>query len=491
MMKRKFWFFSASLIVFLATFLGLTSLQPSTVQASLNKNFDSEPLSEQQNEALTNNTNRGFRLELNLNVKTNKGLWANADKTGIAQMQKAVADYADDNPHLAQVYFYLTDYRNTPLDQRAFDNMNQYFQWLKKYHLQAILRFAYIWDDSNPRSQEPTTAQVVAHIKQLAPWIAKHRTQIATLQAGFIGAWGEWDSGARNRMNEKLILQTLLENTPQDLFIQVRYYNIKKQNVDPQSEAWQRIGFHDDYLIGRPHVWNTAGADPNSAQWLAMTRESATVPVDGEMIWGAANGSDNNGELISAPLIAQRLATHHFTSLSIVHNYKEDGEKYSLAAWQHQLVTPSLLTSYQLPYQKTWFKDDKNKILTRSWFDYFRDYLGYRLAVGQVSYSIEGETVNYTVNLKNFGLAAPVLINQAELVLLDVNKNKLAAKTITDISHLQTNQVMLIKWQISRKLVQQAKYLVFKFSGPDGVGNRLANNIPFINNYNYLLTIKE
>lgn len=43
-------------------------------------------------------------------------------------------------------------------------------------------------NDAHPKSQEPTT---VAHIKQLAPWIAQHRDQIANLQAGFIGAWGE------------------------------------------------------------------------------------------------------------------------------------------------------------------------------------------------------------------------------------------------------------------------------------------------------------
>ena len=480
-------------LTLIAVFLGLFLLSSQqslfAVKAATVTGCDEKPLTEQQNQEMANNTDRGFRLELNLNVKTGKGLWANADKTGIAQMQNAVATFAADNPRLAQVYFYLTDYKNKPLDQTAFDNMDQYFQKLKQYHLQAVLRFAYIWDDAQPKSQEPTTEQVVAHIKQLAPWIAQHRDQIANLQAGFIGAWGEWDSGARSRMNEKEILQALLANTPKDLFIQVRYYNIKSRNIDPQSSDWQRVGFHDDYLIGRPHVWNTAGADPNSAEWQAMAEQSQTVPVDGEMIWGSANASDNNGQLISAPLIAQRLAVHHFTSLSIAHNYKEDGKDYSLSAWKRQLVTPALLDQYKLPYQKSWFKDTNDNEASRSWYEYIRDYLGYRLAVKDISYQVNEQNIDYQVNLTNYGLAAPVLINKVELVLLNAAKNVVATKDVTDIAHLQSLQTLPIKWQVDKALVSQAKYLAFKFTGYSNTGNRLANNINFADGYNYLLTL--
>ena len=479
-------------LTLITAFLGLLLFQNQqnlcSVKAATISEYDEKPLTEQQNQEMANNSDRGFRLELTLNVKTGMGLWGNADKTGIAQMQNAIATFADDNPRLAQVYFYLTDYKDKPLDQTAFNNMDQYFQKLKQNHLQAVLRFAYIWDDAHPKSQEPTTEQVVAHIKQLAPWIVQHRDQIANLQAGFIGAWGEWDSGARSRMNEKAILQALLANTPKDLFIQVRYYNIKSRNVDPQSSDWQRVGFHDDYLIGRPHVWNTAGADPNSAEWKAMAEQSQTVPVDGEMIWGSANASDNNGQLISAPLIAQRLAVEHFTSLSIAHNYKEDGKDYSLSSWKRQLVTPALLDQYKLPYQKSRFKDTNET--SRSWYEYIRDYLGYRLAVKDISYQADGQNIDYQVNLTNYGLAAPVLINNAELVLLDESKNVVAAKDVTDIAHLQSLQILPIKWQVDKTLVSQAKYLAFKFTGYSNTGNRLANNIAFDDGYNYLLTLK-
>ena len=190
---------------------------------------------------------------------------------------------------------------------------------------------------------------------------------------------------------------------------------------------------------------------------------------------------NNNGQLISAPLIAQRLAVDHFTSLSIAHNYKEDGKDYSLSSWKRQLVTPALLDQYKLPYQKSWFKDTNDNETSRSWYEYIRDYLGYRLAVKDISYQ---------VNLTNYGLAAPVLINKAELVLLNASKKAVATKEITDVAHLQSLQVLPIEWQVDKALVKKAKYLAFKFTGYSNTGNRLANNIAFAKGYNYLLTLK-
>ena len=180
---------------------------------------------------------------------------------------------------------------------------------------------------------------------------------------------------------------------------------------------------------------------------------------------------NNNGQLISAPLIAQRLAVDHFTSLSIAHNYKEDGKDYSLSSWKRQLVTPALLDQYKLPYQKSWFKDTNDNETSRSWYEYIRDYLGYRLAVKDISYQ---------VNLTNYGMAAPVLINKAELVLLNASKKAVATKEITDVAHLQSLKVLPVEWQVDKALAKKAKYLAFKFTGYGNTGNRLANNIALL-----------
>ena len=437
---------------------------------------------------LLNNQDRGLRMEVNLDVHSGMGLWGNSNKTGIEQLEQAVSNFSSDQPKLAQVYFYLTAYKDKPLDDQAFSEMNDYFQALSQHHIKAVLRFAYIWDDSNPKAQEPTTATVLQHLHQLEPWIKAHRNQISVLQAGLIGSWGEWDGGARRRMDEKSILRTLLAVTPKDLPIQVRYYNIKANDVDKNSADWNRVGFHDDYLIGDLHEWNTAGNDPNSATWKAMAAESKIVPVDGEMIWGVTNASDHGGKLISAKLIAQRLAQHHFTSLSLAHNYKEDGQPYSMVSWQHQYINRAVLDRLALPYQPSWFKKSDGENANRTWFDYIRDYLGYRVALTKANKSIANGQTTYQLTLKNYGFAAPMLTSQAKFVLLDKDKKIVAETPVNDFKHLQSGSEVTTSWSVPETNQTKFKYLAFFFAGYDGTGNRLANDLAFSDGYNIIST---
>src|SRR5699024_4308037 len=151
-----------------------------------------------------------------------------------------------DSPQLAQVYFYLTEYKDKDLDDAAFEKMNEYFDVLEEYNIKAVLRFAYITEQGSVElEQEPSTEQAVRHIYQLKDFIKEHEDQIHVFQMGFIGAWGEWDTGARARMDEKEIIKAVLDVIPEDMQIQVRYMNIKNNNKDVITEEdWERIGYH-------------------------------------------------------------------------------------------------------------------------------------------------------------------------------------------------------------------------------------------------------
>ncbi|MDF3335696.1 DUF4874 domain-containing protein [Lacticaseibacillus rhamnosus] len=463
--------------------LGFQQLKPSRAETVI----PVTSLSGDKTKNLLTNTNRGLRLEVNMDVKSGMGLWGNANKTGVQELKDTIALYQDEQPQLAQVYFYLTGYKTASLDQTAFNNMNDYFKVLKQYNIKAVLRFAYIWDDGQPRAQEPTTDQVVAHIKQLAPFIKDHQNQIAVLQAGLIGAWGEWDSGARSRMNEKVILNELLSNTPSDMFVQVRYLNIKNNNIDPKNQIfWNRVGFHDDYLIGTPHVWNSAGADTTGSLWQQMAHDSLQAPVDGEMIWGSANASTLSQNQIAAKLLAQRLAEHHFTSLSLTHNYKEDGQAYSMAFWQHQYINRKVLSDAKLPFQESWFEDKSGQPIAHTWFDYIRDYLGYRIAVTNARVQPTEGSQKVILTLKNYGFAAPLLTTQAQVVLLDDAKNIIASRSIGNLADLQSMSSIEATAAFTTDDYQRAHYLAFKFSGLDGQGNRLANELEFTGGYNII-----
>lgn len=125
----------------------------------------------------------------------------------------------------------------------------------------------------------------------------------------------------------------LLDAAPPDMFLQVRYEYNKYDNFSPDEAAdYRRIGFHDDALRGdRLFSNNTGGADRNSAVWKKTAAETAALLVDGEMYWGWANSSADGGGMIPQGLFhAKRMREHHFTSLSIKHNYLFTGREGGL-----------------------------------------------------------------------------------------------------------------------------------------------------------------
>ena len=68
-------------------------------------------------------------------------------------------------------------------------------------------------------------ARILAHIQQLRPLIWAHGDVIALMQAGFIGAWGEWHgstSGNDNDATRAEILNALLDTLSPSRAVEVR-----------------------------------------------------------------------------------------------------------------------------------------------------------------------------------------------------------------------------------------------------------------------------
>lgn len=461
------------------------------IPAQKTYNFETPAMAGTDSMLLQENPDRGLRMEVYMDVATRKSLFEHAEEDAFAQLEDEIALYASDRPQLAQVYFYLTGYKDNDLDETAFQNMNDYFDRLKEHNIKAVLRFAYISDDTKPLEQEPADSQVERHLKQLKDFLMERQDQINVFQAGLIGAWGEWDSNARSRVDEKRILQAVLDNTPQDMYIQVRYLNIKNQNVDPEDTvSWNRVGYHDDFLIGNLHGWNTAGSDPSSDAWKQMTKESANLLVDGEMIWGSANSMYTGGKSIDSILMAQRLKEHHFTSLSMTHNYKERGGSFSMVDWQSEYINQNILDKNGLPYEKSWFLDADGNNLPRTMFAYIRDYLGYYLKVEGASASVNGKQVTVNLQMQNYGFAAPLMMNAFEVVLLDADGQVAASAPAGDPDALQPQVLQNLTIEMQRPDAGRAYTVALSLRADGGETIRLANELSFQNGYTILGVLK-
>ena len=239
------------------------------------------------------------------------------------------------------------------------------------------------------------------------------------LQAGFIGAWGEWHSAARIAQEDYVaraaIIKRLLEALPEERMLQVRVPKYKRLalrqpalaafvEVDETNAFTQipaaRIGFHNDGFLAGPSDGGTWPEPPHFGQpgnpeFDYMTRESPFVPVDGELFWSdqGFDGRAARGKGVDGLNAAVRMRLHHYSSFSLAHSYSErEGKPYSIDHWLSTPITSSALQQAAMPVADGWFEDGFGQPATRSQFEYIQDHLGYRLELQKRADSGKGET---------------------------------------------------------------------------------------------------
>jgi len=161
--------------------------------------------------------------------------------------------------------------------------------------------------------------------------------------------------------------------------------------VGPQSAFTNvpaaRIGFHDDGFLAGPSDGGTWPepphfGQPGNAEFDYMTRESAFVPVDGELFWTdqGFDGKAARGKGVDGLNAAVRMRLHHYSSFSLAHSYSErEGRPYSIDHWLSTAIVPESLRQAAMPVGDGWFEDGFGQPAMRTQFEYIQDHLGYRL----------------------------------------------------------------------------------------------------------------
>ncbi|NWG33758.1 MAG: DUF4832 domain-containing protein [Chloroflexi bacterium] len=146
----------------------------------------------------------------------------------------------------------LDDYRESDLPEELLNGLQTNFDDIREAGVKAIVRFAYNegpYPDSEP---DASKSQILRHIEQLTPLLQKNADVIAWLEAGFIGAWGEWHTstnGLDNLADKRDILNALLAAIP-NRYVQVRYpANIIEMYPDPLDAAQAQVAHHNDCFL--------------------------------------------------------------------------------------------------------------------------------------------------------------------------------------------------------------------------------------------------
>lgn len=377
------------------------------------------------------NPERGFRLEAAVDV-------SERSKSPTLGLDTLAVKYASDSVSLAQSYMYLTFLVGRPLTTPDFQIMQTYFDRLRQLGLKAVLRFAYEKDFMGRSPIGPTLDEALGHLDQLKPFLEKNKPLILVVQAGVIGAWGEWHSSIHGLENsdevKRTILNKLLEVVPAEKQIQVRLPEFK--NLLKGHQGYNRLSFHDDFIVIKPDKWD-GEMHEGTANFNQMVAESPYLLVDGELPWGfwsvgADPDSPSPGWIIDGMATARRLFLQHYTSLSVIHNYKEQhpnrlfdnahAPDYSMAIWKKHLITPDSLYTYHMPVSDHYFSTKAGKSVQRSVFDYIRDHLGYRLELQQLTMPAKwqiGRSHRLKLTLINRGFATVTSNHPVYFVLID------------------------------------------------------------------------
>lgn len=84
--------------------------------------------------------------------------------------------------------FRLDAFKTTPISADFLSKMQGDFNILRNAGVKAIVRFNY----TNTDGADASKTQIIAHINQLKPVIAANEDVISSVEAGFIGNYGEW-----------------------------------------------------------------------------------------------------------------------------------------------------------------------------------------------------------------------------------------------------------------------------------------------------------
>lgn len=285
-------------------------------------------------------------------------------------------NYKNSQDKISLIYrgFYLP--LNT-IPQSYLNNMQTDFNTIRQSGLKVIVRFAYAETTNCGSNCQPTKAQILAHIQQLAPVLNNNIDVISTIQMGFIGGYGEWyytnssefghesytNYTNQQWQNRKDIVDKLLNIVP-NISIQLRYPYAKKKMY---GEGYKdRIGYFNDAFL------NTYGdegffpisqnAIPSQLQINEVIEQTSLNPMMGE-----TNGVSNRTNGVNAIV------------------------EMDLYNWS------AINKDYHTTVINSWINDGT--------YNEIRNRLGYRYEFKSSIWNLNNNILEYSIDIRNTGFA--------------------------------------------------------------------------------------
>jgi hypothetical protein len=307
-----------------------------------------------------------------------------------------------DNITLVFMNYYLKDFINKPISDQMLKLIQDNFDALRATGLKAVLRFAYS-KSSEASVLDADRAIALNHIAQLKPLFEKNMDVIAVMEAGFIGAWGEWyystyygNRGNPDYDKRRIILNALLEAMPKERMISLRTPLLKTKMLDisyneplTEKDAYDksykaRLSHHNDCFLADASDMGTYNSESARAYTAADSRYTC---VGGETCTEPTTYSECTAAIAA-------MTTNHWSYINI------DYHKGILNEWQQ-----------------------------RGCFEEIQKRLGYRFVLTQANHPetiSPGGSYELTLTIYNEGFAAPYNPRKAEIRFRSTTSGEIA-----------------------------------------------------------------
>jgi Domain of unknown function (DUF4832)/Domain of unknown function (DUF4874) len=295
----------------------------------------------------------------------------------------------------------LRDFKDREISPEKLDELRHAFASARENGLKVIFRAAYGFTGRDYRADPKDLGRILGHIGQLGAIFKADRDVLLSVQAGFLGPWGEWH-GSNHGDPPSLearhaVLFSLLKNVPAPIPVQVRrpmfirdLFAGEPGGSDLTAKAasegtpLSRTGWHDDALLSLPTDMGTfAERGWDRARELRWSENQGRyAPFGGETVPSSA----------ATPIeqVVRELELLHATYLNSAYH------RGTLDGWR------------QAEYQG------------ENAYQHIERRLGYRLVADRLRYSAvaaPGGTIRIELDLRNVGFAAPHLPREVAVVL--------------------------------------------------------------------------
>ena len=333
--------------------------------------------------------------------------------------------------------YYLDNFRTKTLPQAVLNEIAADMAKFRTNGFKCILRFAYTAKAYNDASQNQDASPNIwqQHLSQLKPVLQANADVIYVVQAGFLGAWGEWyysNQGIGYNVpaaTRTALINALLDAVPANRCVQLRTPKFKTDYIGnttvlTDATAYQgtpqaRLGHHNDAFCN--------GAD-NMGTYTNVATDKAYIAQECLYV---PNGGETNIEADHAS------------------NYTDYGTGEKAAAEMKKLHYSYLNYSYSTYATSQW--QTETDASGSSYYDIMARQMGYRFVLTDGTYPTQataGKNMHISLKINNTGYA-PLYNERHAYIVLENTDNTYRIQLQSDPRSWRPDQTTSITEDLS------------------------------------------